>query len=502
MKKQIAFKDLGRPLTFLGMIFFIVLLVSCGDDDSVSIIPSDDDDVEDPSTTFAVSPGLYIANVDGDTTITLGMGLKPTLTNGAAFGETVNRSGYLTVMTYLNAGNYMFAEINTDQKINSVTGGALQVVDSANTALGGYDQITLEPDGASFSVASNGVYHVVYDQITATGLLVKVEKMGINGDATEGGWGVFVDLQEKSASAADGAVWEVTDVVLRNGAVQPRINGSDDLILQDNFFVFSFYGGPELSDLFVGGSPITWAEEGVYTVNVALSVEGSLSMDFTRTGDAPEITFDPANFAWGTIGPAANGDWNATDIDITYIDWAGNWTMLQYFDQGEFAIRANDEWNEVLNTSNVNLTSTTITEVSGENPNFAVADAGMYFIKVSTSDEGATWDVTIDPANPGLIGPAVPNGWDGPDHDLTFDGETGGVISWSIADFAFASEDFAIRFNDQWEVPLAFAGVMVDGSASGSLIESNTNFKFDPEGSYSLTLATADKGTSWTLTVE
>ena len=357
------------------MMVFLLAAVSCGDDDGGSIIP-DNNGEENTTPTYPVSAGRYVVNVGGDTTVTTTMELMPTITAkpGGGFGENDFRDGYSSVVTYLESGNYMFADISEDQTIARLHGGAVTNIDSAGAPVaGGWTQIEISEGGASFSIGSNGVYQVFFDQTYSTGFIIPIDNWYIHGDATEAGWGQ--DLSEwiefsETSSTADGTTWSASGFVLRASEASSKFilpRYGFNIPFKDDLPVFTFFGGTvtphtsaDLSDT-GGGDNLVWGEEGVYDATIELN-GNDLTMSFTRTGDAPEVAYDPANFAWGVIGPAITGGWD-TDLDLSYLDWADNWTGIFYLTEGEFTVRANDAWDVTINGGNAALESSSITVV-------------------------------------------------------------------------------------------------------------------------------------------
>ena len=491
-------KLLHNVFLFVIATGLILFSTACGDDDDQIIIDTGNDDGR---TVFPVSPGFYIANVDGDTTISLGMGLRASLTNGGGFGVLDYRDGYNSVITYLAGGNYAFVQIDDDQKIEQRLGGMATTVDDMAVVAGSYTKVELGEGDASFNIPE-GVYHVAWDQQTGFGYVIPVGDFGIQGSATEVAWtGDLINMPRVSASK-DGISWATTGVVLRNGQVLTRYG--NNVIGEEELFIFSFFGGtvtPHTSatlEVGGGGDNLEWAEEGIYDVTIDINSVGDMNMTFNRTGDAPTIAYDPADYPWGIIGPAGSGGWDA-DIDLNYIDWADSWTGLFYMEAGEFAFRTDETWAKTLKPENVTLTSANVTAAA--NGNFELSNAGLYHIRVVTPDEGMTWELAMDPAVPGLVGTATPNGWAGPDDNLELVASTAEMTSWQ-ASYSFVAGEWKLRFQDGWEISPGFADVTISGASAGSLTESNGNFVLAADGTYTVVLSTMDNGATWNLSFD
>ena len=135
------------------------------------------------------------------------------------------------------------------------------------------------------------------------------------------------------------------------------------------------------------------------------------------------------------------------------------------------------------------------------NNNYSVPSSGMYYFKISTPDEGQSWNIFIEEASPGLIGNALPSDWAGPDTDMAYDGDNAGTLSWSLQSFDFLEGEMKIRFNDSWEVTVNYENISSITGTSASIITDpgNTNYGVSTAGTYSVVLSTSDNGSTWTL---
>ncbi|OIQ37965.1 MAG: hypothetical protein BM563_07160 [Bacteroidetes bacterium MedPE-SWsnd-G1] len=113
---------------------------------------------------------------------------------------------------------------------------------------------------------------------------------------------------------------------------------------------------------------------------------------------------------WGVVGSAAN-DWGATpDLPFYTTDQAGVLVAYVNLIDGEIKFRENNAWD--LNYGDDGADGT----LDEGGANIAVT-AGSYKIVMDLNNltytmESFTW---------GLVGDATPNGWDGPDAQLTYD---------------------------------------------------------------------------------
>ncbi|MDT0552618.1 SusE domain-containing protein [Urechidicola vernalis] len=136
------------------------------------------------------------------------------------------------------------------------------------------------------------------------------------------------------------------------------------------------------------------------------SIESSISvLNATAYEDKLDLSTN-----WGVVGSAAN-DWGATpDLPFYTTDQAGVLVAYVNLIDGEIKFRENNAWD--LNYGDDGADGT----LDEGGANIAVT-AGSYKIEMNLNNltytmESYTW---------GLVGDATPNGWDGPDAQLTYD---------------------------------------------------------------------------------
>lgn len=517
-----TYLNIGLQITLM---FLLIFFASCKKEES--IIPDDTSD----KPTYPVAAGKFLAKIDTDTTITTTMELKQTLTAkpGGGFGENDYRDGFSSVVLYIEAGEYMIVDIADDQTISKRYGGTTTSIDSANAPVpGGWMEIDMAEDGDSFTVGTSGIYQVFYDQTYSVGFVVKIDQWYMHGDATEPGWSQVIDewvkLEEVTATA-EGASWSATGVVLRasesaNKYILPRyglnIEYADDLPL------FTFFGGEVASSTLAdledtgGGDNLVWSEEGTYDITIDL-VDNDLTVAFTRTGDAPAEIYDPVNYSWGLVGPAAgDAEWDGPDVELTFQDWPndgkGSWTGLAYLEADQFVIRANEAWDLSLNAVNSNFSSDAGIEDADPNDdynnNFLVPTEGFYYVRVTTDDEGVTWNVQIDAATFALVGDATPGLWDINASSSLTSIDVSGAIAYKASALSMTTGEFLVVVNGAYEVKIGYEGfTTIDGVSSNEISQGGGysaphNIAVATDGTYDVTITTDDKGSSWTLTFD
>lgn len=458
-------------IKLLGVCFFaasIFTFNACSNDDNIDTV-----DIVDGVN---VADGLYLAAVGADPVS--GAKLESELVEDEGFSAQA-RTGFVAGYIYLEAGDYNFVQVETvdDTKIvtNTWGGSAEEVTDNGSSCeFNTYTAVSMEVNGAAINVANSGLYRVSYDQLTNEMVMFEVVHPSIIGDAT-GSWNDDTKLTDGSVTA-DGGSWTVSDVILRNGLWKVRFNcrWSVSRLLDPNagfdesngYQMFTNFGGT--TDLLeVGGSNIPQDEDGVYTVTINWNSLDGWSVALERTGDAPTLTFDPNDYNLGVIGSATAGSWDS-DRDMIYKYDDGNqihkwYGVVTLSADGEFKIRANDDWTFNLGGA-IAADGVEVTLDDSDGANFATPGAGSYYIVVSTADEGATWQATMTASGWGVIGSATVGGWDA-DQDMTADGFDSGVTTYTYTG-AFSEGEFKMRAGDNWELNLGgtLGGLTVDGS--------------------------------------
>jgi hypothetical protein len=480
-------KKMNNSIKFLAMAFTMAvasLLISCSEDDNPIIID------EDP----VVADGFYVLGTSTTDIPAAAMEL-----GAGTVGNGELREGFYAAYIYLGSGSFNF--VLYANNVATTYGGSVEALPMNNDEAATYfiSKGTLTENGAAVDITSAGLYHVHVDLTSNLFFVSKVEFFEIIGSATSNGWDSGQKLSVKSASA-DAVVFEGTNLTLRTGNKEFKFrynsNWDTNILDIDGLNVHSNFG----ADGIAGGPNFTFDQpDANYTVTITYTPGSgeSLSWDFVKTGDAEEITYDPAFFAWGIIGAATSTGWDS-DTDVTYTDWASTWNGVYYLGADVFKFRANDAWTSELNPSNsvVDL-STSITD-NGDG-NFVNATAGLFYVRISTPDEGVTWNLYVHEVSPGIIGAAVTNGWDGPDNNVPFLSELDGTITWKLDAFAFGADEWKIRLNDGWEYGYGFGQVTLSGANSGLLSDSGGNFKLSAAGNYTVTITTADNGATYSV---
>jgi hypothetical protein len=200
-----------------------------------------------------------------------------------------------------------------------------------------------------FTVAADGLYHVVIDTELMKVAVIPVE-WGIIGGATPLGWGGDTELTQ-GAFDLETMTFSITDMELRGGDWKFRYSGGWKVILDAEYDlgegktgvkVNTNLGG-SISDLAAGGDNIVNDAPGVYTISLTWALASGYAAEVTKTDDLPLTNWtdvicdavgtgvsvdnanaiaDPSSWSWGNKlladgAPTKEGDvytWTWTNI--------------------------------------------------------------------------------------------------------------------------------------------------------------------------------------------
>lgn len=450
----------------------------------------DDGPVIDPGTDgINVGDGYYLAKSGEDPSSSAGLDADEVV-EAPDFGSQ-ERSGYAGGYMYLEAGDYTLVNI-VDKEVTATIGGAASVITDEGSAcdFNDYTLVSTEADGSAFSVEANGLYRVTYDEMTNEIVYYEVAAPGLIGNATPGGWSM--DTPMDGSVNAQGGSWSVSDVIMRSGAwkirmncrwtIDRRIDPGAALPFEpsNGYQLFTNFGG-SANDLSTGGSDIPQTEDGIYTVTVDWNPISGFSLTQTKTGEAPELGFNPNDFSWGVIGDATANSWDA-DRDLLHKFDEGtsthNWYGVPTFqDEGTWKVRINDDWN--LDLGGAIAADGVTTEMVPAGDNLVSPGAGAYYLVISTSDEGATWNMNLSQLGWSVIGNGNPSGdWDN-DTDMVSAGFADGISSHTLTG-EFSTGEWKFRAGHDWPLNL--------GTDLSSLILDGGNLTLPEAGNYTITL--------------
>lgn len=170
--------------------------------------------------------------------------------------------------------------------------------------------------------------------------------------------------------------------------------------------------------------------------NIAVKA-GSYKITF----DSKKLTVKVEKFSWGLVGSAAPNGWNGPDLDFFYDPATNQFRALGSFIDGDLKIRKNNDWG--INYGDTGNNGSL--ELNGDN---IPIKKGVYLITFNPN----TLEVKIEKTSiPGIVGPASPNGWNGPDLQFipNFFKDTG---VWVANDVKLKAGDMKFRMNNDWSI--------------------------------------------------
>jgi len=462
-----------------------MFMVSCGDDEDIIIDPG--------AGGINVADGYYIAADGQDPSSTAELSAENVEDDGFT---SQGRTGFVGGYVFLSAGDYNIVQI-TDKELTSTMGGTTEVVtdEGSDCDLNDFTVVSTAESASAFNVASSGLYRVTHDMLTSETILYAIDSPGLMGDATPGGWST--DTKLSGSVDADGGSWSASDLVIRNGqwkvrfncrwSIDRRADSNAGFMAENGYQMFVNFGGTA-TDLQNGndGPNIAQTEEGIYTITVEWDPRSGFSVDLNRTGDAPDLTFDPNDFNWGVIGDATANGWDA-DRNLLYKfenDVHGWYGVITFADVGQWKFRANDLWDVSYGGS--------IDALVKGGDNIDSPGAGAYYITMTTADEGMTWQGSISELGWSVIGMGSPTGsWD-TDTDMVSGGFDLGITTFTLTG-DFTTDQWKFRAGHDWKLSL--------GENLSPLIQDGGNLAFTEAGTYLITMtfdganygATADK---------
>lgn len=276
-----------------------------------------------------------------------------------------------------------------------------------------------EQNGADIPVSVSGLYTVTLNTQTGAYLFSLPSAIGIIGSATPGGWNYDTNMFQ---DALDTNEYHIT-LRLVAGAAKFRANDGWDV----NWGSTSFPSGIGTQ----GGMDIPIAIPGNYDITFNKAT-GAYSfeeiVEFTRVG---------------LVGSATPGGW---DVDTYLTRDNGNpdiWRTDVALTDGVAKFRADSAWT--LNWGGTDFPVGVATEGGGDIP----VDSGEYRVTFNTATLAYEFLPIVSYATIGIIGDATPNGWDGPDSDMTQDPNDASI--WRLR-IVLTDGELQFRANNAWDM--------------------------------------------------
>ncbi len=222
---------------------------------------------------------------------------------------------------------------------------------------GGFSEST-----TTFTVPSDGLYHVIIDTEVKKVVVMPVEYWGVIGGATPGGWGSDTQLAS-SGFNFDRMDFSASDIAMTLGDFKFRYGGGWKIEVDTGYVGDTFTGikvnsnvGGSVAELIPGGDNISNTESGYYTATMTWIAGEGLSATVTRTGDLPSVDWTGIELGLIGDGLTVNGaahDW-ATTIYLNAPTAAGAVYTYRFNGVtvntagGGFKIREGQTWDDTI----------------------------------------------------------------------------------------------------------------------------------------------------------
>lgn len=346
-------RDLSLKLTknvaIIAALFGLISLNSCKDDD------------EDPTPTnnAIVEDGFYI---QGDATAYADFDIKATLSPTKNEVLQEERSSLMEIYVAVKgSGGFNIVQVNGSERTTWGPSSEFALTPSRNEEPNedGMDIIqrgAIEATDAKFTVAEDGLYHVIIDTELGVGAILPA-KWGVIGQATPTGWSGSTALDAPTFDF-NTMTFKKENVEMSNGEWKFRYSNGWKVQLDTTLdlgdgkkgvYANCNYGG-SVDALEEGGSNFMNEKGGIFTVELTWTAGAGHTAMLTRTGDIPARDYSAVSV--GLIGDGVvDGNWDgekyastpAKDGDV----YTWNFNGVELNNTGGFKIRTAGTWDDI-----------------------------------------------------------------------------------------------------------------------------------------------------------
>jgi len=336
-------------VAIIAALFGLISLNSCKDDD------------EDPTPTnnAIVEDGFYI---QGDATAYADFDIKATLSPTKNEVLQEERSSLMEIYVAVKgSGGFNIVQVNGSERTTWGPSSEFALTPSRNEEPNedGMDIIqrgAIEATDAKFTVAEDGLYHVIIDTELGVGAILPA-KWGVIGQATPTGWSGSTALDAPTFDF-NTMIFKKENVEMSNGEWKFRYSNGWKVQLDTTLdlgdgkkgvYANCNYGG-SVDALEEGGSNFMNEKGGIFTVELTWTAGAGHTAMLTRTGDIPARDYSAVSV--GLIGDGVvDGDWNgekyastpAKDGDV----YTWNFNGVELNNTGGFKIRTAGTWDDI-----------------------------------------------------------------------------------------------------------------------------------------------------------
>ncbi len=390
-------------LVWLVLLAFVVSFSACGEDD--------DDEV----TPILLEDGFYVKGVE---TSFADFDIKGKMTVAKNEVGQVERATMLEAFIAVKAGATGFSIASVAGENTTVYGpGADFAVVTAPTgdepqvANAAFSRGAYAESATPFTVAEDGLYHVVLDTDLGIVTVIQVKYWGLIGAATPGGWSADTKLESKGFDL-NAMTFEALDVKLMKGEMKYRYSGAWKVELYvdaaddaNSVKVNTNFGGAS-DALVAGGDNIAFADRGYYTTTMVWTAGEGFSASLVKTADVEAV--DYSAYEMGMIGNAfylADGttqddNWSTPvglslpAVNGTTYTWT--YTGITMIADGAFKFRQGDNWDgKSIGYDDCTWTGAAASNFSSDGGNIKVATGGVYNVMLTIDAATEEYTVTV-----------------------------------------------------------------------------------------------------------
>jgi hypothetical protein len=378
------------------------------------------------NVSFGIEEGFYIVG-EGTGLIDLNEKGKLISTKNEYFQTEREQLKEIYIAVEAGSAGFNIIEVGTGGIITygvgddwtEITGLDLDYEDPQNGLWRG----SLYVSDSSFTVAQDGLYHVVIDTELEKVAMAKAD-WGIIGAATPEGWGASTLLPQVGSFDLDSMYYELTDVLMKAGLWKLRYSDGWQFFIEEDLVSVNCNLGGEIDSLEPGGDHFHLEEAGYYTINFRWELGNRFTLDTIKTGvytpptypDTLYITGDATTYGWVTPGTDADAILHKIpgggDLDGVF------WKIVHLDSTGSFRISAYNYGSPLIGYEEVDYFDTNgVSTTNDGSGSIRVASSGMYMIVLDLRNDSVKVSI-IEPEVFG-IGEAF-GGWTEDDPDNLF----------------------------------------------------------------------------------
>jgi hypothetical protein len=395
-------RDLSLKLTknvaIIAALFGLISLNSCKDDD------------EDPTPTnnAIVEDGFYI---QGDATAYADFDIKATLSPTKNEVLQEERSSLMEIYVAVKgSGGFNIVQVNGSERTTWGPSSEFALTPSRNEEPNedGMDIIqrgAIEATDAKFTVAEDGLYHVIIDTELGVGAILPA-KWGVIGQATPTGWSGSTALDAPTFDF-NTMIFKKENVEMSNGEWKFRYSNGWKVQLDTTLdlgdgkkgvYANCNYGG-SVDALEEGGSNFMNEKGGIFTVELTWTAGAGHTAMLTRTGDIPARDYSAVSV--GLIGDGVvDGDWNgekyastpAKDGDV----YTWNFNGVELNNTGGFKIRTAGTWDDINEGYSDIIGGPDAGEIQESGGNMQAVNGGTFDIEFVIDAAAETKSISIN----------------------------------------------------------------------------------------------------------